>query len=266
MAVNLKLQTNNRKSWDKILNIILPFITVAVIVIFWAIAAKYADKDYVPSVKQILSAFIDLFTDFGAYESAVFYRAFLTTIFRSVIAFSFAFVLAFVFALLSYKSGKATRALKPLIVIIRTLPTIAIALLLVKWTSEDVAPMIVTFLVVFPTLYNNLYAALCGIDNDLIEMCKVFGVDRKKRFNKVIFTFLAPEFITSAGAGLTLNLKLMVAAEVLSQTVPSMGELLNKSKIYFEYSTMLALVLVTVVTGLIIELLFSLWVRAVKKW
>lgn len=262
----MKSQNYNKKSWDKILNICLPVFTVAVIVILWAIAAKLADRDYVPSVKQILSAVIDLFTDFGAYESAVFYRAFLNTLLRSVIAFSVAYILAFIFAFLSYKWNRSKQALKPLIVIIRTLPTIAIALLLVKWTSKDIAPMIVTFLVVFPTLYNNLYAALCGIDKDLNEMCKVFGVKNSERLKKVVFPQIAPEFIMAAGAGLTLNLKLMVAAEVLSQTVPSMGDLLNKSKIYFEYPTMLALVLITVITGLIIELVFGLWAKkAVKK-
>ena len=261
----MKFQTYNKKSRDKFLNIFLPLFTVAVIVLMWAIAAKCADRDYVPSVGQILSAFIDLFTDFGAYKSEVFYLAFLNTLMRSVIAFSASYILAFVFAFLSYKWDKAKRALKPLIVIIRTLPTIAIALLLVKWTSEDVAPMVVTFLVVFPTLYNNMYAALCGIDKDLNEMCKVFGVSEKVRLKKVVFPQVAPEFISAAGAGLTLNLKLMVAAEVLSQTVPSMGAILNKSKIYFEYSTMLALVLVTVVMGLIIELLFSLWAKKAVK-
>ena len=81
-----------------------------------------------------------------------------------------------------------------------------------------------------------------------------------------MFPQSAPEFIAGAGAGLTLNLKLMVAAEVLSQTAYSMGYLLKTSKIYFEYPTMLALVIITVITGLIIEFLFGLWAKkAVKR-
>ena len=249
------------KKQDKLLNALLPFLTVAVIFGLWGLAAAKVDSEYVlPTVGDTFAALWELL------KSAEFYRAYFGTLLRSVVAFTIAFFLAFIAAFVAYKCDKAKRALKPLIVIIRALPTIAVVLLLVLWTSSFVAPVIVTFLVVFPTLYNNLYAALCGIDKDLNEMCKVFGVSNKKRLTKVVFPQIAPEFITSAGAGLTLNLKLMVAAEVLAQTARSMGYLLNTSKIYFEISTMLALVLITVITGLIIEFLFSFWAKkAVKR-
>lgn len=249
------------KKQDKLLNALLPFLTVAVIFGLWGLAAAKVDSEYVlPTVGDTFAALWELL------KSAEFYRAYFGTLLRSIFAFAIAFSLAFIAAFVAYKCDKAKRALKPLIVIIRALPTIAVVLLLVLWTSSFVAPVIVTFLVVFPTLYNNLYAALCGIDKDLNEMCKVFGVSNKKRLTKVVFPQIAPEFIMSAGAGLTLNLKLMVAAEVLAQTARSMGYLLNTSKIYFEISTMLALVLITVITGLIIEFLFSFWAKkAVKR-
>ena len=249
------------KTHDKVLNIALPLASVAVIFGLWALAAIAVNSEYVlPTVGDTFSALFELF------KSADFYRAFFGTLFRSVIAFAISYALAFLFALSAYKSEKAKRALKPIIIIIRALPTIAVVLLLVLWTNSKVAPIIVTFLVVFPTLYNNLYAALIGIDKDLNEMCKVFGVSNKKRLKKVVFPQVSPEFISAAGAGLTLNLKLMVAAEVLSQTARSMGYLLNTSKVYFEISTMLALVFVTVLAGLIIEWAFAFIAKkAVKR-
>ena len=248
------------KTRDRVLNIALPCATVAVIVLLWAAAAAAIDSEYVlPTVGDTLSAF------FALFKSAEFYRAFFGTLLRSIVAFGISFILAFFAAFAAYKSEIAKRALSPLIVIVRALPTIAVVLLLVVWTNSRVAPVIVTMLVVFPTLYNNLYAAFFKIDKDLNEMCKVFGVSGKKRIKKVVFPQIAPEFIAAAGAGLTLNLKLMVAAEVLSQTARSMGYLLNTSKVYFEISTMLALVLVTVITGLVIELVFGLIKKAVAK-
>ncbi len=249
------------KTRDKVLNIALPLTSVALIVILWVAAAFAVNSEYIlPNVGETFAALFELF------KSAEFYRAFFGTLFRSLIAFLISFILAFFVALAAYKSQKAKRFFTPIIIIVRALPTIAVVLLLVVWTNSKVAPVIVTMLVVFPTLYNNLYAALCGIDTELNEMCKVFGVEGKKRLKKVVFPQVAPEFITSAGSGITLNLKLMVAAEVLSQTARSMGYLLNTSKVYFEISTMLALVLITVVTGLAIELVFGLWAKkAVKR-
>lgn len=249
------------KTRDRIVNFVLPLITVAVIVVLWAAAARAVDSEYIlPNVGETFAALFELF------KSAEFYRDFFGTLLRSVIAFALSFTAAFLFAFSSYKSEKAKRLLSPVIIIVRTLPTIAVVLLLVVWTNSKVAPVIVTMLVVFPTLYNNLYAALCGIDKELNEMCKVFGVKNSERLKKVVFPQIAPEFITAAGAGLTLNLKLMVAAEVLAQTAKSMGYLLNTSKVYFEISTMLALVLITVITGLIIEWAFAFWAKkAVKR-
>ncbi|MBP5466821.1 MAG: ABC transporter permease subunit [Clostridia bacterium] len=249
------------KTRDKILNAALPLITVAVIVVLWAAAARAVDSEYIlPPIGETFTALFEVF------ESAEFYRAVFGTLLRSVIAFALSYTAAFLFAFSAYKSEKAKRFLSPVIIIVRALPTIAVILLLVLWTNSKVAPVIVKMLVVFPTLYNNLYAALCGIDKELNEMCQVFGVKNAERLKKVVFPQIAPEFITSAGAGLTLNLKLMVAAEVLAQTALSMGYLLNTSKIYFEIATMLALVLITVITGLITEFLFGLWAKkAVKR-
>ena len=82
---------------------------------------------------------------------------------------------------------------------------------------------------------------------------------------KVVVPQILPAFISAAGAGIALNLKLMVAAEVLSQTANSMGYLLNTAKIYFEISTMIALVLFTVITGLIIESLFKFFSKKAAK-
>lgn len=234
---------------------------MGIIIALWAAAAKAVDSEYVlPTVGDTIIAAFELI------KSANFYSALFSTFLRSVLAFLISYALAFSAALASYKSAIAKRFLAPVITVIRALPTIAVVLLLVVWTNSRLAPVIVTTLVVFPTLFNNLYAALSGIDKDLNEMCKVFSVREKDRISKVVFPQVAPEFISAAGAGLTLNLKLMVAAEVLSSTARSMGYLLNTAKIYFEISTMLALVVFTVLLGLIIETVFNfISKKAVKR-
>ncbi|MBQ6921856.1 MAG: ABC transporter permease subunit [Clostridia bacterium] len=241
-----------------IIDVGIPVLSVVFIAVLWIAAASAVGSEYVlPTPSDTFAAMIKLFGE------RAFYVAFSGTLLRTLIAFSIAFLLAFITAYSSYKSVALKRFFAPVIAIIRALPTIAIVLLLLVWTNSRVAPMIVTLLVVYPTLHNNLYAALCGIDGELTEMCKVFGVPKGKRLKKVIFPQIAPEFITSFGAGFTLNLKLMVAAEVISQTARSMGYLLNTSKVYFEISTMIALVVVTVITGLIVEGIFTIVAKRV---
>ena len=49
----------------------------------------------------------------------------------------------------------------------------------------------------------------------------------------------------------------MVAAEVLAQTARSIGFMLNVSKVYFETAEMVALVIIAVLFGVIVESIFN---------
>lgn len=248
-----------RKS-DKILDIVVPIIPIACILLIWQTAATATKNDYVlPDIGTTLVKF------FGLFTYADFYSALLNTLLRSVIAFCISFVFAFILAILSsYKNGK--RAVAPVIALIRALPTIAIVLLLVIWTNSRVASVIVSMLVVLPTVYTNCIVALDSVDKDAIEMCRLFNVPKTEIFRKVRLPQMTPSLLYAVGAGLSLNLKLMVAAEVISQTPYSMGYLLNYSKTYYETATMLALVIASVIIGLAVELVFSALSKRAGKW
>jgi ABC-type nitrate/sulfonate/bicarbonate transport system permease component len=121
-------------------------------------------------------------------------------------------------------------------------------------------------LVVLPTLYVNLTGAISSLDKDVLEMCNLFNVDKKKTFYKVIVPGVAPQVLTATGAGISLNLKLMVAAEVLASTAKSLGGLLNYSNYNLQTANMIALVVVTVIVGLLIEKIFNVISIKVGKW
>ena len=241
-----------KKNREKILNIACPILSVAAILLLWSAAALAADSEYIlPTVGQTLSAAFSLF------KSGEFYAAVGRTFLRAVIAFVCSFFAAFVLAFFSYKKTTFRKIVAPFIKVIRALPTVAVVLLLLFWTSSEIAPVIVTMLVVLPALYTELFNAFCGIDREVIEMCSVFGVPKKVVLFSVEIPQILPSALYSAGAGLSLNLKLMVAAEVIAQTAVSLGYLLNKSKVYFEIADMLAIVAFAVITGAAIESAFG---------
>ena len=249
------------KNKDKLLNAILPIISIVCIIAVWGSVALVVDNPYLlPTFSQTVSVF------FSLLGKAEFYHVIFGTLARSLIAFIFSFSLALILALITNRRKVATKIVAPIISIIRVLPTIAVVLLLLVWTDEFIAPILVTFLVVFPTLYLSVKSALDSIDYDQIEMCKVFGVSNKDILLKVKLPQIYPPILSAIGAGLSLNIKLMVAAEVLAYTTDSLGNLLQLSKLYDQTATMMALVLVTVILGLIIEGVFSLICKKVGKW
>lgn len=246
---------------EKILNAILPITAICCIVVIWAAAAKVVGSEYVlPSVISTFSALIDVL------KTQEFYISYSMTFLRSIIAFIISFFAAFVLGLAAKKHKKFESFISPVISIIRTLPTIAVVLILLLWTDRFIAPVIVTMLVVFPTLYTFIRNALESVDGESVEMCKLYGVTGKNILLKVQIPQIMPFVFSACGTGLSLNLKLMVAAEVLAATGSSLGNMLNLSNQNLETAKMLALVLITVITGLIIEKVFKVISQKAVKW
>ena len=246
---------------DKLLNLILPLISVLVIFALWVVMAKSIGNEYIlPSVADTFSALI------GLLKEQSFYIALLGTLGRSLIAFIISFVLAFILAVLSITFKYFERAIAPVISFLRALPTIAVVLLLLFWTNSKVAPVIVTLLVVLPTCYTYIKTAFESVDKTTVEAGLVDGASKRKAFFNVMLPQALPAVYSAVGSGFSLNLKLMVAAEVLSATANSLGYMLNVSKVYFEIATMIALVVITVIIGCVIEFIFNALSKKAGKW
>lgn len=249
------------KNKDKITNVSVTIITVLIILLTWTVVSLAVGSKYIlPSVYETAIETIKLFA------VGEFYLAFLFTLIRSIIAFILSFLLAFAFSVFAYKSKKADTVVTLLTGIMRALPTVAVILLLLIWTNSQIAPIIVTSLVVLPTLKTEITNSINAIDKDVLEMCKVFEVDKKSVYKKVIIPQLSPTVLLSIGAGLSLNVKLMVAAEVLASTKNSIGNMLNFANYNLLVSRMLALVVVSVITCLIVEKVFKSLSKKAGKW
>ena len=241
--------------------VVLPVATVLLLVAVWEIAAKAISSEYIlPTVGETLSACLKLF------GSAEFYAALFGTLLRTVIAFAISFTLAYSFAILSGKSSAAKSVISVIIAIVRVFPTVAVILLVLFWTNSRVAPIIVTSTVVLPALYGIAAEALGAVDEDALLTCKAFNVSEKDVFFKVRLPQIAPALLRSVGTGLSLNLKLMVAAEVLAATAKSIGNMLNNGNYYLEIPKMFALTLVVIVAGLLIEVIFGALAKRTERW
>ena len=249
------------KKINNIINLILPLITVLCVLLLWTIASVKIGSQYIlPSVGQTFSALTEILSTYK------FYVAFFHTFLRSLIAFIVSFVLASLMAFLANRYDKALRVISTLISIIRALPTIAIVLILLFWTNVQVAPVIVTMLVVLPTTYTHVKSALEGVDKSAIEAGMVDGAGKYNLFFKVELPQIAPSVYSAVGAGLSLNFKLMVAAEVLSATIKSIGNMLNIYNYNAQIAQMLAVVIMVVVFGIIVEFVFNKISQKVGDW
>ena len=249
------------KKLNNVLNLILPLTGIIAIILIWSISAfTLKDEIVLPSVIDTLKGTFNLFLD------DYFYLAFFGTLLRTLIAFLVAFLVATVLSILTTKFIRAKKIVAPIIAIIRAFPTIAMVLWVSLFTPATIAPMIVTGVVVLPTLYSSVSQAFLDIDGDLVKMCRLYNVQEKTILKKVILPPLLPKFAEICGSGFALNLKLMVAAEIIAETGKSLGILMRTKKVYFETAELLALVIIVIVTAIVIEKLFLLLAKGVKKW
>ena len=121
-------------------------------------------------------------------------------------------------------------------------------------------------LVVMPTSYTHIKGAIDGVNKITLEAAMVDGAGRKELFFKIELPQIAPDLCSITGSGIALNFKLMVAAEVLSTTVKSLGTMLNMASYSFEVATILALTVVVLILGLIVEFIFNALSKKAGEW
>ena len=248
---------------QKKLNIIFSVLAIIFMWLVWIVAY------YIAGNELIVPAFSDTAKSFFLYlGNGEFWLALLNTFLRTMLAFIVSFVLAAACAIFAKLSGCAKAFLKPIIVFVRTLPTLAVILIILKLTSGNrtFSPVIVTVLVLFPMIFSQMLAAADGIDSGLVEMAKVYKVGKKDRLFKIYLPIVAPNILSQTGANISLGLKIMISAEVLANTVKGLGGMMQLNNIAAEVANLAALTLAAVFVGLVIEFAVTLISRFTCKW
>ena len=237
----------NNKS-IKYLDILLPFIALGIVVALWAIVAAAVGSEIIfPSLSSTIQALWDLLGE------KTFYVAIGNSLLRVLISFVISFAFALVFAILSSLLKSAGKVVSILTSIMRTIPTMSIILLALIWLSTLNAPMLVAILVIFPLQYAGLLNAIVNVDPRLIEMAKIYNVPVKKQIFKLYLPESAPTVYSTIKSTISLNVKLIIAAEVMAQTKASMGLQMQQASMYLEMDVLFAWTIVAIILGLILE-------------
>jgi ABC-type nitrate/sulfonate/bicarbonate transport system permease component len=145
----------------------------------------------------------------------------------------------------------------PLVTALRSLPTLAVTLVLLTWFQAGGTPIAVAFLALFPMLYT-------GIDKHLLDIGKVYGASAKNKIFRVYLPLSAPYILRESAAALSFSLKLVVSAEVVASTARSLGGLMEDAQGY-DLPRLFALVIVTFLVGLFLEVLVGLLTAKVEN-
>lgn len=250
-----------RKRGREKFNILYSVLALAAMWLAWLIAALCVKNEYlVPSVGESVKEF---FTLFG---QAFFWRALGWTVLRTLSAFAISFILGLLCAVAGVVFAPFAAFLRPIISVCRTLPTMAVILLILIWSSPRTAPIVVTVLVLFPMIYAQLTQAIEGVDKGLLQMARVYEMPKGKVLSQIYIPQIAPAALQGAGTDISFGIKLTISAEVMASTYTAIGGLMSEAQIYYNLPRLAALTLCAVLLGIAVEALFRLIDMFTFKW
>lgn len=223
-------------------------VVIGVVLAVWSVSAVAVGSRFiVPSVPET-------FTELGrVLKLRTFYVGLGHTLLRSVIGFVVSVAIAFLLFFLSNVSRIAAGLIAPVIAFFRTLPTMAVSLVLAIWAGANAAPVILGVTVIAPTVYSALSARTAPIAVELVEVARLCGAGRVRAFWYVTVPAAAAALPESLSAALSFNIKIVIAAEILMQTSKSMGMLMAEAQTYYMTATLIALVAAAVVVSVCLE-------------
>ena len=208
---------------------------------------------------QIKLAFFELFAQ------KTFYVALANTLGRVLLSFVISFACALVLAIIASMLNGANKILSFTTSIMRAVPTMSIILLALIWLTTMQAPMLVAILVIFPLQFEGILNAILNVDPRLIEMAKIYNVPTKKIIFKLYLPETASGIFSTIKSTISLNVKLIIAAEVMAQTRDSIGVQMQQASLYLEMHVLLAWTIVAVILGLILEGIVLLIQKSIRR-
>lgn len=174
--------------------------------------------------------------------------------------------LAFVMATIMDSCQLLYKAIYPIMVITQTIPTVAIAPLLVLWMGFGMEPKIT--LVVLTTFFPITVGLLDGyrsVDIDQVNLLRSMGAGTLKIFKHVKFPAALPYFFS----GLKISVSYAVVGAVISEWLggfEGLGVYMTRVKKAYAFDRMFAVIIVIVVISLLLIKLVNVIRSLVMPW
>lgn len=199
-------------------------------------------------------------------EAGILFDHSLVTIKETIIGLFIGVVIGFILAILMDRFKVIRSAFYPFIVLSQTIPTVAIAPILVIWFGYEMLPKVI--LIVLTTFYPiamGVYDALQQIDKDylvLLDSMKATELD-KYRYAKI--PMIGPNFFSS----LKISTSYAVISAVVSEWLggfKGLGVYMTRVRKAYALDKMFAVIIITSLLSMFLVGVVAIVERSVLKW
>ncbi len=247
-----KLQSITSKIWS--------VSAIAIILIIWQVASVtgLVESYLLPAPTDIVKAFIE--------EFPVLMEHSVVTLSEAFIGLFFGVLSGFFMAVLMERFSGVNKALYPIVIVSQTIPTVAIAPLLVLWFGYEMAPKII--LVALTTFFPIVVGLLNGFksaDRDAINLLRAMGAKRIQIFRYIKLPAAMSHFF----AGLKISASYAIVGAVISEWLggfSGLGVYMTRVKKAFAFDKMFAVIFLISFISLLLMWLVSFIQKKCMPW
>ena len=153
---------------------------------------------------------------FKILSTSYVYKCIGWTMLRMLIGFTSAFALALIFGIFAGHFPSFRTLMKPIIVVIKSVPTAALVFLFLVILGARYAPIFVVILISFPILYEAITAGIANVPQEVIDSSKVDGATWKEIAFTIRLPLSLPYILVGIASSFALSFKIEIMAEIIT--------------------------------------------------
>lgn len=189
----------------------LPLATFATILVLWELSVWVFS---IPSF--LLPAPTRILEGFGAIEPARWAVHLWATLRVAIVGYAVAIAISLPIAIGLAKSRLLSKAFYPLLVVIQSVPVVAVAPIIIVVLGTDDAPrVVITFMIAFFPLVVSMTTGLLATPPELIELSRSLRAPQHREITQIRLPYAVPYIFS----GLKISITLAVIGSVVSEFV-----------------------------------------------
>ena len=251
---------------SKLRRTVVPVVALLALLAVWELACDtgLVPAFLLPSPRAVIAALVADFPLLLQHAA--------TTVAEAVLGLAIGVAIGFVFALLMDRFEIFYLAFSPLMTVSQTIPTIAIAPLLLLWFGYGLAPKVILIVVTtfFPVTVS-LVSGFRSVDSDMVDLLRTMGASRRQIFRYAKLPAAMEQFFSGLRISATYAIVGAVIAEWLGG-FSGLGVYMTRVRKSFAYDKMFASILVISCLSLalmrfvdLLEYLAMPWKRAERS-
>lgn len=235
-------------------------LSIAVWLIIWQFAAIRIDSEiFLPAPGRVFAV---LLTEL--LPSAEFRTSVTASLLHIGAGFLIGSITGIILAILSFFSHILKAFLWFPIKVLKSVPVASFVILSLLWIDSEDLSILISAIIVLPTLYINTLTGITETDIKLTEMATVFRLTAVKKLVHIYIPQTLPYILSAGSLAIGMAWKAGVAAEVIGLARSSIGNELYKAKLYLMTPELFAWTIVIITLSIFCELVLKLTAKLVN--